>query len=537
MPEISSVRYVRTQSSAMMFVPRAVAKKAAKSNVTRPAVDKIREGDPLCPKRSPVTPSPATASGKGKEKANSRSVAHSDDEYAFLLRMTLSNFSLWDNQPLAELLTSTMDADGYVPLSGIVSLSPYFQALELQPAQSDLSRAVRAHLPEFEIRMRIEEPSRNNGWSSYHVDQQGDGGGFELRPKGTSWGAKCQTAYSMEEQDWRSRTLYIENIPRTLHTLYSIYKFMSSILPPPKTSGPSRPPTLDQFRHHFERQIESITFPPRCNAPDGEIPRSKGFAFIVFSSPSPMENFHQAWRWDTSSKTKVGSPMPLVDSQDAYPKALSHGFRSLPKAQWDTLRDEYLKYQSGIIAGAAHAESSEIISPTISSSRKEAPTPSTPGVSEQSAAASSWFPVGCLVLVKHLNPSTNRTTLKKLLGKAFQADVANGEERVNYVDFQKGLDTCYVRLNTSTDADALCDYFTERTVAQSSPLDDSGEALTDGSKLQAIKVEKVGGRKEEVYWEKIPEKIRNQALERAALPNGRTDTSGRDEGNKRRRVR
>ncbi|KZS91311.1 hypothetical protein SISNIDRAFT_456937 [Sistotremastrum niveocremeum HHB9708] len=430
-----------------------------------------------------------------------------------------------------------MRTDVYVPLSGIISLSPYFRTLEFPPAQSDLSRAVRAHLPEFEIRMRIEEPSRSNSWGC-SIDQQADEGGFELRPKGTSWGSKCQTAYSMEEQDWRSRTLYIENIPRTLHTPYSIYKFLSSILPPPKTSGSSRPPTLDQFRHHFQRQVESVAFPPRCNAPDGEIPRSKGFAFIVFSTTSPMENFHQAWKWDTFSKTtKAGSSMPPLDNQDAYQKALSHGFRSLPKAQWDVLRDQYLKYQSEIITSAADAEPSEMISPAIPSSRKEAPTPSNPEVAQQSPVISSWFPVGCLVLVKHLNPSTNRTTLKKLLGKAFQADGANGEEHVNYVDFQKGLDTCYVRLNTSTDADALCDYFTERTIAQSSPLDDSGEALTDGSKLQAIKVEKVGGRKEEVYWEKIPEKIRNQALERAALPNGRTDTSGRDEGNKRRRVR
>ena len=48
---------------------------------------------------------------------------------------------------------------------------------------------------------------------------------------------------------------------------------------------------------------------------------------------------------------------------------------------------------------------------------------------------------------------------------------------------------------------------------QSNGLDDTG--TTTDTKSNAIAVELVVGKREEFYWEKVPEKIRRQAVEKA----------------------
>jgi len=51
------------------------------------------------------------------------------------------------------------------------------------------------------------------------------------------------------------------------------------------------------------------------------------------------------------------------------------------------------------------------------------------------------------------------------------------------------------------------------SVSQSNSLDDTGTAPDSGS--SAIAVELVVGKREEFYWEKVPEKIRRKAVENA----------------------
>jgi len=55
-------------------------------------------------------------------------------------------------------------------------------------------------------------------------------------------------------------------------------------------------------------------------------------------------------------------------------------------------------------------------------------------------------------------------------------------------------------------------YFNTHSIAQSSGLDDQGSTNSSGEK---ILTETVSGKKEQLYWEKVPEKIRRQAVERA----------------------
>ena len=57
------------------------------------------------------------------------------------------------------------------------------------------------------------------------------------------------------------------------------------------------------------------------------------------------------------------------------------------------------------------------------------------------------------------------------------------------------------------------DHYSTHRVRQVDGLDKSG---SPGASSGAIEVELVQGKREEMYWEKVPEKVRRQALEKAA---------------------
>jgi hypothetical protein len=57
-----------------------------------------------------------------------------------------------------------------------------------------------------------------------------------------------------------------------------------------------------------------------------------------------------------------------------------------------------------------------------------------------------WFPRGCLLFVKNIDPGTNKTTLRKLFARALyssqpDSNTGQSEDRIDYIDYQKGLDT------------------------------------------------------------------------------------------------
>lgn len=57
-------------------------------------------------------------------------------------------------------------------------------------------------------------------------------------------------------------------------------------------------------------------------------------------------------------------------------------------------------------------------------------------------AGGAEFPQGCLVFVQNVHPQTNKTTLRKLLGRAFESHGSDSgqDDVVDYVDFSKGLE-------------------------------------------------------------------------------------------------
>ncbi|THU99690.1 hypothetical protein K435DRAFT_937988 [Dendrothele bispora CBS 962.96] len=149
------------------------------------------------------------------------------------------------------------------------------------------------------------------------------------------------------------------------------------------------------------------------------------------------------------------------------------------------------------------------------------------------------YPTSCLVFVKNVHPSTNKTTLKKLFGRGFEGfgGAVDGEEGsaggagevgggggVDYVNFNKGMDTCYLWLTTSSHTQHLVSYFSDSDrIVQRDGLDDLGTSTRLESQQNKVKVkgrepikaQLVLGRPEEVYWEKVPEKVRLEAVRRS----------------------
>ncbi|KAG8888934.1 hypothetical protein FRB99_004041 [Tulasnella sp. 403] len=138
------------------------------------------------------------------------------------------------------------------------------------------------------------------------------------------------------------------------------------------------------------------------------------------------------------------------------------------------------------------------------------------------ASGAADFPKGCLVFIRNVHPETNRTTLKALLGQAFGDQRSNNE--FDYVDYNKGMDSCHVRLSNPLYTRTVVQFFTEKPVVQEGGLDDRGTKLSRHGGASSdrepsrkpIQVEAVDGRKEEIYWEKVPEKVRRAALDRMA---------------------
>ena len=70
---------------------------------------------------------------------------------------------------------------------------------------------------------------------------------------------------------------------------------------------------------------------------------------------------------------------------------------------------------------------------------------------------------------------------------------------------------CHVRLSSPTYASLLVDYLTTHCVVQSSGQDTTGR---EGEARGCITAQVVTGRLEELYWDKVPERMRMDAMRR-----------------------
>jgi hypothetical protein len=166
---------------------------------------------------------------------------------------------------------------------------------------------------------------------------------------------------------------------------------------------------------------------------EGAQPTPRGFGFVTLLQDQSVEDLLREWPWVRSNSDSTGHNSATAQ------EALKFGFRTISKARWEELRDEYLAYREELLRQIAVEEDATLqippqLQPPIAERRD--PTPPAP-VSRPQTHALSSYPIGCLVLVRNIHPETNKTTLRTL----FTSTVGLGQELLDYVDYNKGMNS------------------------------------------------------------------------------------------------
>ncbi|KAI0340845.1 hypothetical protein BDW22DRAFT_1378284 [Trametopsis cervina] len=444
-------------------------------------------GQSLHPQLSSAPKEAGNPGWKGKGKEGGNVVALSEEDYTALLRLSMSEHALWADPDLRRNLEYS--DDGFLPLLYVTSRSSHFQ---IPPSEATLVKAVRAHAADiFDFRLLMSSPSRAAWYGKDDAPEQSVGA-YEVRLK--DWSETLRRARNYSRNEWEAQTIYVENIPVQHRSVAGIYRFINA---------------LSEVDTGSQPLMQSITLPKHHLDKPGDIPKCKGFALIILSQQNTLENLLQRWPW---KRQRVMAD----EGTSAVHDAAKFGLRMISKARWDQLNAEYLQHRQRLLDEIAEAERDQPpIEATSSGITREVEVEDqvekTPETKAEKPPLDLYapFPAGCLVHIRHVHTETNKTTLRKLFHQAFTED----DDGIDYVDFNKGMDTCYLRLATPAHATQLVAHFTASPTAQSKGLDDSGSPPAAGTK--SITIELVEGTREELYWLKVPEKLRRQAVEKA----------------------
>lgn len=314
-----------------------------------------------------------------------------------------------------------------------------------------------------------------------------------------------------------------ERIPTQYRSIPGVLRLIANLLPGVSTIHPMT-------------RIQRVALPTHHQDKPGDIPIFKDFCLVTLASVEDAEFLTNQWQWNrnTAGGTDEGE---VKGELEVAKEATRFGFRALKKADWERLKEEYLSYRARLIQEINEYEDGQAETQTV---RKREREDEAVGAQIQQHSGNDTiqfppkpiplspnapYPYGCLVFVRNIHPETNKTTLRALFSSLFQRE-ALGEgtlkkDGLDYIDFNKGVDSCYLRLSTPAHAEALVLHFTKQQVIQANGLDDKGALVDSSSKVKPIALENVTGKREEVYWERVPEKVRKQAVQKTiALTEG-----------------
>ncbi|KAF9035363.1 hypothetical protein BDZ89DRAFT_1130404 [Hymenopellis radicata] len=434
---------------SLPFVPRNVK---TKSKVKKPPV--IAHNAEPGPSRLPP-PKP------DEKPALDEKPRLSEEDYTTLVTLALSDYALFSDPDLRRKIDQSVEK--------FISLPRLLKSHDLP--ETPVAKALRAHASDtLEVRMVLSAPV----WSSWNAHGTSkDSHMFDVR-------RKIPPSSSFSREGWKQRTIYIENIPVQYISIHGIFHLIHTLI-----AGCSTPnPTSDR--------VQGISFLSHHLDKPGDAPKPKSFALVTLLNLEDVRLLLNDWPWERTDTSRT-SPTPEHEA------AVKFGLRALQKERWDQLKEEYLAYRGELVEQmAAHQNNAPRPASIPKRGRSRSPPPQDNALSHDSP-----FPPDCLIFVKHVHSQTNKTTLRSLFSQA-------GSE-IDYVDFNKGMDTCHLRLATPLDARKLNTWFSERRLTQDAGLDGTG---VEGGKTP-IEMELVQGRQEELYWEKVPAKVRFQAVEKA----------------------
>lgn len=365
------------------------------------------------------------------------------------------------------------------------------------PPEAILVKAIRTHAADtFDVRVLVSTPSRQ-AWYGKDPKLRDTLGGYEICLKNAR--EALHRARNSMRNEWDARTIYVENTPPQYRNIAGIYQFISCLLPKRDADVlTARVQHISLPRHHLDKLDDK----PKC----------KGFALVTLGTSEDVDYLLQNWPWQRARSTLD------ANASKHSQEAARFGFRTTAKIHWNKLNEEYLSYRQKLLDQIAKEESAiGDALPGASAAPAHAVAEVAEGtethVETPALDLSAPYPPGCLVFVRYVHPETNKTTLRKLLSQAFK-DTEAPDVGIDYVDFNKGMNTCHIRLAAPRYTKQLVHFFSENPTVQAEGLDGAGTRRVD-EKQKAIAVERVSGEREELYWGKVPEKVRRQAVEKA----------------------
>ena len=161
------------------------------------------------------------ASYKGKEKGSDAPKPLSEDDYAILLCLAVSDYSLWADADLRKTIEFTEDgctcmfrfsmiphpqaAD--IPLMYLTRRLALEDRVEEHPPETMFVKAIRRHASDvFNVRMQMSAPSRS-AWYGKSLSNKDNSGGYELCLK--DWNETLQRAVNATRDGWEMRSIYV----------------------------------------------------------------------------------------------------------------------------------------------------------------------------------------------------------------------------------------------------------------------------------------------------------------------------------------
>lgn len=220
-----------------------------------------------------------------------------------------------------------------------------------------------------------------------------------------------------------------ERLPAPYRSIHSIARYVQTL-------------SFAQGDEASQTFVQSVTFPSHHLASPHEPPRCKGFAFVILDSPALTDQLSRSYPWEGPHGKNL--------------EAARFGMRVLQKSSWTKLQAEYLTHRQSLlsqIAGDAAASEAQAIkwhgdTPELDHRHYSVDGQASLPVTE-SQNHPSWYPRDCLVCVRKIHPDTNKTTLRAL----FSAIFSSSGGTVDYVDFNKGIDSVSLIFRT------ICPHF------------------------------------------------------------------------------
>ncbi|KAL8277611.1 hypothetical protein RQP46_010043 [Phenoliferia psychrophenolica] len=150
--------------------------------------------------------------------------------------------------------------------------------------------------------------------------------------------------------------------------------------------------------------------------------------------------------------------------------------------------------------------------------------PSPPGVeldAEEAVDVRGAFPKGCVLWIRNIHFKSTRSSLRSLFTDVLEELEEASGKGVEFVDYDKGLDTCHLRLASSHLASLIHGHFSSAALVQtgSTELTPLSSAPVDPSDPpRPLKSEILEGTRERLYWEGLPEATRKSARKAAGGP-------------------